>query len=528
MSNFGVRAPRGWIIALSLALVLGLTAMWVGFGQENPARAQLGGNVGPAAENLGPATPAGDPQIMAPAQNLSRAFRAAAQRVLPTVVTIRTTTRAHQLPDHKAPRNDRNPFKGTPFEDFFGDRDFGSDALPFVPHQEGVGSGVIIDPSGIILTNAHVIDDADEVMVGFADGRQLKAADIKTDEQTDLAVLRIKAEEKLPVAVLGDSSKMEIGDWVIAIGTPLELEHTVSAGIISAVKRSLPSDKRADYLQTDAAINPGNSGGPLVNLNGEVIGINTAIASSSGGYQGIGFAIPSNLAKWVSQQLISKGSVARAYLGVGISPLTSDLSGKFGVKPGQGVLVTQVFPDAPAAKAGFKEGDVISAYAGEKVHSPHELQELVERSPFGSHQQVVVIRDGRSQSLVVEVQSMPQHFGAESRGKSRENEEEPTYTNRDLGLDLSDLTPEIAAKLGFSGASGVLITAVSQDGIAAESGLRKGMVILKVGNTTVKSVSDFETAMKKQSLKEGVLLLVRTTAGNHFVVLQEKEMAAER
>jgi len=222
----------------------------------------------------------------------------------------------------------------------------------------------------------HVVDDSDEVMVGFADGRQIKATDIKTDEETDLAVLRIKADEKLPVAVLGDSSKMEIGDWVIAIGTPLELEHTVSAGIISAVKRSLPSGKRADYLQTDAAINPGNSGGPLVNLNGEVIGINTAIASSSGGYQGIGFAIPSNLARWVSRQLIAKGSVARAYLGVGIDELTSELAAKFGVKPGQGVLVTKVFPDAPAAKAGFKEGDVVSAYAGEKVHGTHELQEL--------------------------------------------------------------------------------------------------------------------------------------------------------
>jgi serine protease Do len=502
--------------------------LWAGLGQENPARAQLGGNAAPATENLGPPTPAGDPQIIGPAQNLSRAFRAAAQRVLPTVVTIRTTTRAHQLSDHRTPRNDRNPFKGTPFEDFFGDRDFNSEAQPFVPRQEGVGSGVIIDTSGIILTNAHVVDDSDEVMVGFADGRQLKATDIKTDEETDLAVLRIKADEKLPVAVLGDSSKMEIGDWVIAIGTPLELEHTVSAGIISAVKRSLPSGKRADYLQTDAAINPGNSGGPLVNLNGEVIGINTAIASSSGGYQGIGFAIPSNLARWVSQQLITKGSVARAYLGVGIDELTSELAAKFGVKPGQGVLVTKVFPDAPAAKAGFKEGDVVSAYAGEKVHSTHELQELVERSPFGSRQQVVVIRDGRPRSLVVEVQSMPQHFGSDARSRLHENEEEPTYTNRDLGLDLSDLTPEIASKLGLNGGTGVLIAAVAENGIAAEAGLRKGMVILKVGNTPVGSVSDFEKAMKKQSLKEGVLLLVRTPAGNHFVVLQEKDTAAAR
>ena len=390
-----------------------------------------------------------------------------------------------------------------------------------MPHQEGLGSGVIIDPSGIVLTNAHVVDDADEVMVGLGDGRQLKATDIKTDEQTDLAVLRVKAEEKLPCAVLGDSGKMEIGDWVIAIGTPFELEHTVSAGIISGVKRSLPSG-RADYLQTDAAINPGNSGGPLVNLNGEVIGINTAIASSSGGYQGIGFAIPSNLAKWVSGQLINKGSVARAWLGVAISELTSDLAGKFGVKPGQGVLVNQVYPNSPAAKAGIQDGDVVSAYAGQKVHSPHELQELVERSPFASRQQIAIIRDGHPETLTVEVQSMPTQFDTAARGKAGESEEEPGYTNRDLGLDLSDLTPAIVSKLGLKGTSGVLITAVSEDGIAAAAGLRKGMVILKVANVAVNSVSEFEKVMKKQSLQEGVLVLVHTAGGNMFRVLQEK------
>jgi serine protease Do len=506
-----------------LAIAVGVAAVWIGVAQENPARAQLGDNVGaPAKEDAVASAPVGDAQTLAAAQNLSRAFRAAARRVLPTVVMIRTTTRAHQLSEHKAPRSERNPFKGTPFEDFFGDREFGFDVQPYVPRQEGVGSGVIIDPSGIILTNNHVVDDADEVSIGLADGRQLKATDIKTDERTDLAVLRIKTEEKLPAAVLGDSSKMEIGDWVIAIGNPLELEHTVSAGIISAVKRSLPSGRRANYLQTDAAINPGNSGGPLVNLNGEVIGINTAIASSSGGYQGIGFAIPSNLAKWVSQQLVNKGSVARAYLGVAISELTSELAGKFHVKPGQGVLVTQVVPDTPAAKAGFKEGDVITAFAGENVRSPHELQELVERSPFGSHQQVAIFRDGKPTSLSVEVLSMPQNFDTVAGGRPRQNEEEPAYSNRDLGLDLADLTPELALKLGLKGSSGVLITGVDEEGIAAEAGLRKSMVILKVGNTAVNSVDAFEKAMKKESLKEGVLLLVRTSSGNFFRVLREK------
>ena len=221
MSSFGVPAHRRWVVAVSLAVVMGLTGMWIGLGQENPAPARSGGNVAPAAENLGPPTPAGDPQIVGPAQNLSRAF-AQRRSGLPTVVTIRTTTRAHQLSDHRTPRNDRNPFKGTPFEDFFGDRDFNFEVQPFVPRQEGVGSGVIIDPSGIVLTNAHVVDDADEVMVGLPDGRQLKATDIKTDEETDRPYShqgRGKAAGGRPRRFQQDGNR-RLGD--IAIGTPLE------------------------------------------------------------------------------------------------------------------------------------------------------------------------------------------------------------------------------------------------------------------------------------------------------------------
>ena len=292
---------------------------------------------------------------LAQANALSKAFRDAANQILPTVVLIKTTTKPQQN-DEGSPRRGqrgRNPFKGTPFEDFFDDREMPQFRTPpFV--QQGVGSGVIIDPSGIILTNAHVVEGADEVLVQLADGRQFKASDIKTDDQTDLAVLRIKADEKLPAAKLGDSSKMAIGDWVLAVGNPFELESTVSAGIVSGTKRTLPSGKRADYIQTDAAINPGNSGGPLVNLNGEVIGIDTAIASSSGGYQGVGFAIPSNLAKWVTSQLIEHGSVSRAYLGVGITEITNDLAGKLGVGPHQGVLVSEGLSRYPGCQSGIR------------------------------------------------------------------------------------------------------------------------------------------------------------------------------
>ena len=238
----------------------------------------------------------------------------------------------------------------------------------------GAGSGVIVDPSGVILTNNHVVAGGGKVMVRLHDGREFKAVDIKTDPKTDLAVLRIKGAGPLPAARLGDSSKVEVGDWVLALGEPFGLEGTVTAGIISAKGRGLGITDREDFIQTDAAINPGNSGGPLVNLDGEVIGINTAISTSTGGYQGVGFAIPIDLAKWVGGQLVQYGKVHRAYLGVIIQPVTQPLAEQFKVKVHQGVLVTEVQPDTPAAKAGLKAGDIILEFAGKPVSSPRELQ----------------------------------------------------------------------------------------------------------------------------------------------------------
>ena len=464
---------------------------------------------------------AADPAAVAQAEGLSRAFREAAHKVIPTVVMIKTSTKPQKIERGEGMPRGRNPFKGTPFEDFFGDD------MPFhgrmIPRQQGVGSGVIIDPSGVILTNAHVVDEADEVTVELSDGRQLKGTDIKTDDQTDLAVVRIKSDTRLPAAQLGDSSKLEIGDWVIAVGNPFELEHTVSAGIISGLRRTLPSGKRAEYLQTDAAINPGNSGGPLVNLKGEVVGINTAIASMSGGYQGVGFAIPSNIAKWVTTQLVSKGSVARAYLGVGIVEVTNELAQKFGVQRNAGVLVTEVFPNTPAAAAGFQEGDVVVAFAGSPVTRPHQLQELVERSTFGSKQDVTIIRDKQQKVLQVEVKAMPQKFGMAARApRSERSEGGQSFASRDLGMDVGDLTPEVAKQLQYERLSGVVITGVEADGLAADAGLREGMLIMKVGKHAVKNVEEFQKALKNEDLKAGIMLLVRTQGGNKFVVLQQK------
>jgi len=343
------------------------------------------------------------------AKSLSKAFRAAAHKVIPTVVKIKSISKAKRVEGLPEAARGQNPFKGTPFEDYF-DGEGLPPGLQFhgrIPPHMGVGSGVIIDPEGIILTNNHVVEGADEVFVELVDGRQLKATDIKTDEQSDLAVMRVKTEQPLPAAVLGDSDALDIGDWVIAVGCPFELDSTVSAGIISGKGRVLSGESRASFLQTDAAINPGNSGGPLVNLDGEVIGINTAIASNSGGYEGIGFAIPSNLAKWVTAQLIKNGAVQRAYLGVKIGEINGELADHLGVAPNSGVVVSEVLPRSPAAAAGFQEGDIILSFAGKKVGSPQQLQEVVERSAMGSTRQVEILRGGKNMKLPVEVQALP-------------------------------------------------------------------------------------------------------------------------
>ena len=452
------------------------------------------------------------------AKGLSRAFRAAAKAVIPTVVKIKTTTRAKEVPRGQMRGN---PFQGTPFEDMF--EEDGSGTPRRMPQRQGLGSGVIIDPSGIILTNEHVVEDADEVLVELADGTQFKGSDIKVDPQSDLAVLRIKAGKDLPAAKLGDSDTLDIGDWVLAIGTPFELDLTVSAGIISSKGRVLPSSRRANFLQTDAAINPGNSGGPLVNLDGEVIGINTAIASSSGSYEGVGFAIPSNLAKWVSDQLIENGTVERAYLGIGIAELNARLAEKLGVQRQKGVVVSDVFPNSPAAGAGLQEGDVITSFAGQSVSTPRQLQEIVERAVIGSKQPVTVIRDGKSATLTVTVKILPQNFGLAERSPRRPNAEKPpapSFTADDLGIEVVDISDEMAKRLGTKAGVGVAISEISPGGLAASAGLRPGMLILRVGKKTVTSVNDFKAAVKVESLKEGIMLLVKTGEGNRFVVLQ--------
>jgi serine protease Do len=452
------------------------------------------------------------------ANELSRAFRRAAEVATPAVVRIDAHTNARQIRSSSGQNQMRgeNPFRGTPWEDMFRGFDFDQRRIP---QRDGVGSGVIIDPDGVVLTNNHVVQGADRVTDNLKDGREFQATDIKTDPASDIAVLHLKGAKDLPVAKLGDSDELAIGDWVMAIGTPFELETTVSAGIISGKGRNLSSVERTEFLQTDAAINPGNSGGPLVNLEGEVVGINTAIASSSGGYQGIGFAIPSNQAKWVVKQLVDRGHVERGYLGVEIGTVTRELAENLGLKKPEGVVVGNVLPDSPAAVAGVQEQDVIVAFNGEPIKSSRELQTLVERTKIGERRSMTVMRDGKERKLDVVVKALPQSKVAADEDDDTDElpTNEDTFRDKKLGLEVANVSPAEASQ--FDGQKGVLVRRVEPDGAAAAEGLRPGMLIRKVGRTAVENVEEYAQAVQKNLDDNGVLLSVRTSAGNRLVVV---------
>jgi serine protease Do len=304
----------------------------------------------------------------------------------------------------------------------------------------------------------------------------------------------------------------------LALGQPFGLEDTVTAGIISAKHRGIGITSRESFLQTDAAINPGNSGGPLVNLDGEVVGVNTAISSRTGGNDGIGFAVPINLARWVSDQLAHGGSVHRAYLGVGIQPVTATLAEQFKVKPREGVAVTDVFPNTPAAKADLQSGDVIVEYAGVAVSSPSELQLLVERSELGRPHVLTVVRDGKRMNLQFTPEEQPSEFGA-SGSNSSPSKPESSQIDR-LGMEVSALDAKVAEQLGMQGVEGVVITNVRSDSPADRAGLSSGMVIMQVNRHAVKSLDEFTAAVKRADSGDGLLLLVRSQEGSRFVVVK--------
>jgi serine protease Do len=467
------------------------------------------------------------------AQSLSHAFREAAEEILPAVVMIKNTpTLAENSGDRENEPNgelDQIPFgdlPGSPFGDLFQNPEFRRffRDLPSMPKfgtprygVQGMGSGVIIDTSGLILTNDHVVAGGGKITVRLQDGREFEAVDVKHDPKTDLAVVRIEGASPLHAAKVGNSDELKIGDWVLALGQPFGLEGSVTAGIVSGKGRGLGIAPRENFIQTDAAINPGNSGGPLVNLEGEVVGINTAISSRTGGYQGVGFAIPINLANWVARQLADSGTVKRAYLGVVIQPVTQPLAQQFGVKVHEGVVVSEVMDGTPAAKAGVKPGDVIIEFDGKAVSSPSELQGLVEQARIGAKQAMVVMRDGKRVTLDVTAAEQPADYGLAGRGGPGHGESSQFDK---LGMEVETLTADVAKQLDVQAEEGVVITNVRPGSPAEMAGLTTGMVITQANRMPVKSVDAFRKALEKQPLEKGLLLLVQSPEGTRFVVIQ--------
>jgi serine protease Do len=463
-------------------------------------------------------------------------YRDIVKHVLPAVVSIKskakpvarkTTTdqprRRFSFDDQRIPEEFRKFFEDMPQAPFEGGGDEQNPVL-------GFGSGFIIDPQGVVMTNYHVVDGADQVEVALADGRKFLSKDIKVDPKTDLAIVRLETKESLPYLEFGDSSQMEIGDRVLAVGAPFGLEGTVTAGIVSSKGRNLGMNFYEDFLQTDAAINPGNSGGPLLSLDGKVIGVNSAIKTRTGGFQGIGMAISSNLAKDVAHQLEQNGAVRRGYLGLQMKDLNDrDLAERLGVHS-KGVLVTQVFPDTPAAKAGIKEGDVIVSLAGKPVKEGHELQGVVARLPLHKPVEVGIIRDGKPTKLEVTIQEQPQDYGNERVPVRRiQPKNSPTVNLDKIGAELSDLTPDLAEQLGFKdNAKGAVITRVDRDGVAAEAGLTRGMLITQVNRHAVASASEAQEQMDKANLDKGILLQVKSPrTGTSFVLLRKAATASK-
>ncbi len=410
-------------------------------------------------------------------------FAQVAAAVKPAVININTVTRASMR---------------TPFEEFLGEeffrRFFGE---PPEVMQRSLGSGVIVDPSGVALTNAHVLERSTEIEVITADGKKHKAKVAGTDRRTDLAVIRLQGGGPYPAAVLGDSDRISVGDWVLAIGSPFGLEQTVTAGIISAKGRIIGQGPFDDFLQTDAAINPGNSGGPLVNMNGEVVGINTAIVA---GGQGIGFAIPINMAKKIYTELVAKGKVSRGWLGVSVQPLTPELAKSFGVKDDKGVLIADVVQESPAHKAGLQAGDIILEFNGKRIEAPADLQRAVGLMNPGKSVQAKIWRDKGERRVEITVTETPderQALRSATRGTSL------------LGLEVRPITPEVARQLGLKAADGVLVARVEDGSPAEEAGIQRGDVIREVNRQRIKALADFERLTKDLKPGDRVTVLLQ-------------------
>jgi serine protease Do len=406
------------------------------------------------------------------------------------------------------------PFQDKEFRDFFGD-EFFKHFFGGEPQQEmkqrSLGSGVIVSEDGYILTNNHVVADAEEIQVILHNKKTYEAQIIGRDPKTDLALIKIRVDKSVPFAILGDSDLLRVGDWVVAIGNPFGLGSTVTAGIVSAKGRIIGAGPYDDFIQTDASINPGNSGGPLFNLDGEVVGINTAIFSQSGGNIGIGFAIPINLAKSVMSQLKEKGRVVRGWLGVTIQTVTPEIKEKFGLKTAEGALVGEVTKDSPADRGGIERGDVIVSFDGKKVEDMNSLPPMVAAVP-DKEVEIRVIRKGIEKKLVL------------TTGQQKEEESAAAPATADIeesfGLSVQELSPELAESLSLKGEKGVVVSSVKRGSPAFEAEIERGDLIQEIEHQPVANLEEYRRIMGEAASKEQILLVVKHRGHTRYVVLK--------
>ncbi|MGE0108991.1 MAG: DegQ family serine endoprotease [Bdellovibrionales bacterium] len=447
------------------------------------------------------------------------------EKLLPAVVNISTT---QTLSTHDDFQNFEFQFpEGSPFNELF--QDFFKQQRPFMPHGRAqkrkatsLGSGFIIDPKGYIVTNYHVIQDADEIRVILQDDTNLKAELVGLDKKTDLALLKVSPKKDLPAVTFGESDKVRVGDWIVAIGNPYGLGGTVTAGIISARARNINSGPYDDYLQTDASINRGNSGGPMFNMNGQVIGINTAIFSPTGGSVGIGFAIPSSMAKSVVQQLRDTGHIKRGWLGVQVQTITPEIAKSLGLKKEKGALVSSVTKDGPAEKAGFKTGDLILTFDGKDVEDMHRLPRLVAETEVGKTVNVEILRKGEEKTLKVKLGKLKDH---EEEGEVKITKHEGQKTEgtdvKTLGLRVTKLTDTFRQKYDIGKSTqGVVVLDVDTDSLSYEAGLRRADVITQAAQEDITSGKRLEElAQKAKKAKKPLLLLIEREGNMIFMAM---------
>ena len=441
-------------------------------------------------------------------------FAPVVKKVTPSVVKVFVTTKAKNIPSMDVPSMD--PF----FRQFFGDGfGPGGNKRSFqTPKEHGLGSGVIVTKDGYILTNNHVVENADEVKVALSDGRELTAKIVGKDPKSDVAVLKVDAKD-LPAIDLADSDKIEVGDLVLAIGNPFGVGQTVTMGIISAKGRGNLGLDYEDCIQTDAAINPGNSGGALVDADGRLIGINTAILSRSGGNQGIGFAVPANIARNVMEGLVKDGRVVRSYLGVNIQDLTPALAAEFDLKDTSGVVVSDVVAKSPAEKAGFRAGDVITEFNHKLIQDSRHLKLQVSQTAPGTTVPVKLLRDGKSKTLEVAVKELPSHDLASSENKDKEGSSNDALN----GVAVTDLDSAVRHQANLpASVKGALVTDVTQDSAAYEAGLRQGDVIQEINRKSVMSADDAVKLTENMKNKK-LLLRVWREGGSRYVIVDESK-----